>query len=457
MNLYPEVLEKILFKDFGVCKSQTIVIAYSGGCDSQVLLHNMAMIARNDLAIQIVAAHYDHGLEKNSKEWVKTCRHWAREIGVQFVSCSAGKLLLSSSNKEARGRELRYRWLASLANPDGVVVTAHHADDQAETFLNRMFRGGDFAQLSGIRISRPIFYGSTVQLLRPMLGFSRQQIQTYAREHNLEWIDDPSNSRNDVDRNLLRNRLLPVLYARGKISRERLVEATEFCREISQDEEKLQSEKLLQIVEPSAKSILCLIDPINLSKMNLTDENLIVRLIRLWIHQSGRSSPSDKQFKSLIEQMKTSSSGYAELSIGDEHIRYFDRKVYLTKRIRAQYVKPGNVSWNVGISNLQKIGINIQWITSDIGLPQCWIIPSNRLELSWHCGKKFIKLPLRSTSSMIRKIQQSNRIPPWERRIIPCILFQGRIVWVYGVGATVDIEARDTVEQKLLPRLIPLS
>ncbi len=452
MNIYPEDLERILFADLGVSKNQKFVIAYSGGVDSQVLLHNMAMLARNRGSMNLVAAHYDHGLEKNSREWVGKCRQWAEKIGVQFVSGSAGNRLASSSNIEARSRELRYHWLADLANPNGVVVTAHHADDQAETFLNRMFRGGDFAQLAGIRSARPIFYNSPVQLVRPMLGFNRQQIQTYAVKHSLDWIDDPSNLRNDADRNLLRNRLLPALYARGQITRDRLVEATEFCRLISQEENRLLAKKLLEIVESNSKSILCLVEPINLSKVSRDDESFVISLLRSWIHQSGRSSPSNKQLKSFIEQMKTSSSGYAEVSLDDGKLRFFDRKAYLTKWIRNHFVQPGNVSWNAGIQNLQKIGMTIQWVKSDVGLPQSWITPSSQLELSWHCGKRFIKISERTTSSMIRKIQQSNRIPPWERRIIPCILYQGRIVWVHGVGTTVDSCISDTLEQKLLPQ-----
>ncbi len=452
MNFSSEGLKRILFTDLGVRKDQKIIVAYSGGCDSQVLLHGMSMIASNDQTVVLVAAHYDHGLEENSKQWIEACRQWAIRFQVEFVSNSAGNKLKSNKNIEARGRELRYRWLACLAEPDGVVLTAHHADDQAETFLNRMFRGGDITQLAGIRFTRPILHGSSVQLVRPLLGFNKEHIRTYAMEHGLDWIDDPSNVRNDADRNYLRNRLLPVLYERGRVTRERLVAATEFCRQISQNHEKSLTERFLEIVECGAKSLLCLADPINLSNVDLDDEPLVFGLMRLWLHRSGRSSPTDKQMNSFLRQMKNSSTRYAELPVADGQIRYFDRKIYLTRLIDTEIPEPGFVSWDEGITKLQEIGIVLRFVKGDSGLPQdC--ISSSALSFAWHCGHKMINLPKRSMSSMIRKLQQSYRIPPWERRLIPCILYRDRIVWVHGIGTTVDCDSLDTLEQRLLPCL----
>ncbi|MCY4148535.1 MAG: tRNA lysidine(34) synthetase TilS [Gammaproteobacteria bacterium] len=453
MNFSPEVLERILYTDLGILKDQKIIVAYSGGCDSQALLHGMSILAGNDQAMVLVAAHYDHGLEKNSKQWIEACRQWAEQFQVEFISSSAGNILKSKKNVEARSRDLRYCWLARLAEPGGVVLTAHHADDQAETFLNRMFRGGDVAQLAGIRPERPILYGSPVQLARPLLGFSKNQIQAYAIEKGLDWIDDPSNARNDADRNYLRNRLLPVLYGRGRVTRERLIEASEFCRQISQSYERSLTGQLSKIVECGKRSVLCLADPVNLSKVDLDDESLIFGLMRLWLHQSGRPSPTDRQMKSFLRQVKNSSTRYAELPVEGGQIRCFDRKIYLTRSFDTDIPGSGIVSWDEGIAKLQEIGIALRLVKSDSGLPQSWIIPAARLDFAWHCGHRMIKLSKRPTSSMIRKLQQSHRIPPWERRIIPCIFYRGRIVWVHGVGTTADCDSPDTPGQRLLPCL----
>ena len=289
--------------------------------------------------------------------------------------------------------------------------------------------------------------------MRPLLGFNRKQIQTYAVEHGLDWIDDPSNARNDADRNYLRNRLLPVLYARGRVTRKRLIEATEFCRQISQNYERSLAERFSEIVEYGARSVLCLADPVNLSNVDLNDENLVSGLMRFWLHQSGRSSPTDKQMDSFLGQMKNSSTRYAELSMEDGKVRYFDRKIYLTRLVDTEIPGPGIVSWDDGIAKLQEIGVVLRFVKSDSGFPQSWLAPAAGLDFAWHCGHKMIRLPKCPTSSMIRKLQQSHRIPPWERRLIPCILYQGRIVWVYGIGMTADCDSAGTFEQSLFPCL----
>jgi len=451
LNFSPEGLEQILFADPEVRKPQKIIIAYSGGCDSQVLLHGMSIIARKHQGLTVIAAHYDHGIEENSENWVENCRHWAGQLGVEFVSSSAGDTLKNTANVEALGRELRYRWLACLADPDGVVVTAHHADDQAETFLNRMFRGGDFSQLAGIRSSRPILHGSSVQLIRPLLDFTKQQIQCYAKRHGLDWLDDPSNARNDADRNYLRNCLLPAFYSRGRITRERLIQATVYCRQISQNYERSLSKIFSEVAVSDARSVLCLADPIDLSNIGLDDALLIFGLTRFWLHQSGCSSPTDKQLNCLLEQMKSSSSGYAELSLNKARIRYFDRKLYFTRSIETEIPGPGIVSWKEGVEKLEELGIHLRWLKSDSGLAESWFNPSTRLEFAWQCGQKMVRLPGRSASSMIRKLQQLHRIPSWERRLMPCILHDGHIVWVYGLGLVSESGSSNVQEQGYIP------
>ena len=90
-------------------------------------------------------------------------------------------------------------------------MTGHHRDDQAETLLLSMLRGSSEDGLSGIK---PIqnFYGAL--LLRPLLNFSRKDLQLYAEQNDLKWIEDPSNKDNSIDRNFLRNDILPRLENR---------------------------------------------------------------------------------------------------------------------------------------------------------------------------------------------------------------------------------------------------
>ena len=441
MKFSPEVLGRILFKELGVSRSRRLIVAYSGGCDSQVLLHGLSVLARAERNFAVVAAHFDHGLEDGSAGWLESCRHWAGLMGVEFVSESAGGRLVSCPNLEAASRELRYGWLARLGESGDTVMTAHHADDQAETFLGQVFRGADFPQLAGIHPSRPIVHRSTVRLVRPLLDFSRQEIEDYAIGNGLDWIEDPSNRRNDVNRNFLRNRLLPTLYARGRITRQRLVEGAEYCRKIAERDGRLLSEAVDGLIERSGRTLLCRTDPIHVPREGFEDQELLRRLVRFWLHASGRPSPTDRQLEVLFGQASGGSTGYAEISLKGERVRYFDRKFYLTGTVRLA-MPDGTRSWKDGMRYLGENGIGMKWVDSEAGLDRRWLSGEADLKFAWHCGRKRIRLPGKSTSSMIRKIQQRNRVPPWERLMIPCILHRDRIGWAHGVGAASGYESQ---------------
>ena len=406
----------------------------------------------------MLAAYFDHALEEGSEKWAETCRQWAEQMKVKFVSASAGNVLKYSSNVEAMSRKLRYRWLASLGKPGDTVLTAHHADDQAETFLSQMFRGGDFAQLAGIHSSRPILRGSEIRLARPLLDFCKQDLKDYACAKGLDWIEDPSNLRNDADRNFLRNRVMPALYARGSITSQRLAHASDCCRRIALGRAQRASETVDRLLDPQARGVVCEADPLNLSSIGFDDQDLVLELLRSWLHRSGRGSPTGKQLVCFFEQAASSSTGYAELSLKGEKIRYFDNKVYLTSSLEAALPGPGAVCWKKGIGNLLKVGIDVNWIQSDAGFNRKWMLPNNSLELAWHCGRKLINLPGTSSSSMIRKMQQSKRVPAWERRLIPCVLHHGNIVWVHGIGITAACGASlDRKSSRVVPEFVRAS
>lgn len=441
MKFSPEVLGRILFKELGVSRTRRLIVAYSGGCDSQVLLHGLSVLARTERDLTVIAAHFDHGLEDGSDGWIESCRRWARLMGVEFVFKSAGERLASCSNLEAASRQLRYGWLARLGEAGDTVMTAHHADDQAETFLGQVFRGGDFPQLAGIHPSRPIVHRSKVRLVRPLLDFSRQQIRDYAVSNGLDWIEDPSNRRNDANRNFLRNRLLPTLYARGRITRQRLVQGAEYCRNIAERDDRLLSEDACSLIDRSARTLLCRTDPIHVPGEGFEDRELLRRLVRFWLHASGRPSPTDRQLEALFEQASGGSTGYAEISLKGERVRYFDHKFYLTGTVRL-VVPDGIRSWKDGMRYLAENGIGMKWVDSEAGLDRRWLSDETDLEFAWHCGRKRIRRPGSPASSMIRKIQQRNRVPPWERLLIPCILHEGRIVWAHGVGTASGYESR---------------
>ena len=176
-----------------------LLIAVSGGLDSCVLLHllRFATTPRPD----IVVAHFDHRMRPGSADdadWVRgLCRAW----GVRVVVGRADDV----PGSEDAARSQRYDFLHSVRTETGAarLLTAHHADDQAETVLFRVLRGTGLEGLRGIPVAR------APNIARPLLDFWREALEVYAGAVRLSWREDASNEQMGYARNMIRKRLLP--------------------------------------------------------------------------------------------------------------------------------------------------------------------------------------------------------------------------------------------------------
>lgn len=172
---------------------QTLLLACSGGGDSVALLV-LADEARAPLGLEVVVASVDHGLRAESAAEVQGVGALCVERGLDFVPLRAE--LEPGPDLQRRAREERYRRLHALALERGAtLVTAHTRDDQAETVLSRVLRGGRVDALRGIAPARPLVGddGARVPLLRPLLGVGREELRAFLRHRGVAWVEDPSN------------------------------------------------------------------------------------------------------------------------------------------------------------------------------------------------------------------------------------------------------------------------
>ena len=168
-----------------------IGIAVSGGPDSLALLL-LAVAARPGL---VEAATVDHGLRPESAGEANMVAELCEQLAVPHVTLKADWPKLPTSAIQARARDARYELLDCWARDRGLgaVMTAHHADDQAETLLMRLGRGAGLGGLAGARASRPLSSGSKVRLVRPLLSWRRSELGAIVERAGLDPIDDPSN------------------------------------------------------------------------------------------------------------------------------------------------------------------------------------------------------------------------------------------------------------------------
>lgn len=182
-------------------------VAFSGGLDSTVLLHLLAVAARSHALPAISAVHVHHGLQAAADGWPTHCQRLCDELGVplliEYVQVAPGASL------ERAARDARYEAFAATLSPGEVLLLAQHQDDQAETVLYRLLRGAGVRGLAAMPASRPLARGYAV---RPLLDVPRRTLEAYAEVHGLRWVDDPSNSDTRLARNFLRQEILPRLH-----------------------------------------------------------------------------------------------------------------------------------------------------------------------------------------------------------------------------------------------------
>ncbi|MDF1823397.1 MAG: tRNA lysidine(34) synthetase TilS [Verrucomicrobiales bacterium] len=195
-------------------KSEPWLIAVSGGLDSMVLLHFLKNAGYRALTV----CHVNHQLRGRESDLdAAFVAAAAAEQGVDFEGETVdvrSAVVDQKSSIEAAARDLRYAALAAIAArrqcPN--LVTAHHADDQVETILMNLFRGSGERGLSGmdVKSSREID-GTALNIFRPLLSVTREELETYASENEISFREDESNFDDFALRNRVRNTLMPVL------------------------------------------------------------------------------------------------------------------------------------------------------------------------------------------------------------------------------------------------------
>ncbi len=222
----------------GVAKETPVLLALSGGADSRALLHILVQMAKRD-GFLLVAAHVEHGIRgAESLRDMEFCRSLAQEYGISLALHRADVPSLAREHGrglEEEAREVRYKFFEAQMRERSIplLVTAHHADDNAETVLFRMARGSTLAGLGGIATVRPFANGS---LVRPLLGVTKREILAYCEQEKLQYVIDQTNADTSYARNRLRTDVLPAMESLFDGATRRI---SEMSMQLREDEELL--------------------------------------------------------------------------------------------------------------------------------------------------------------------------------------------------------------------------
>jgi tRNA(Ile)-lysidine synthase len=180
------------------------IVAVSGGVDSVVLLDLLSALCLPHSAFQFAVAHFDHGIRPDSPKDAEFVKKLATKYKFQF---ELGQGNLGAGASEALARDKRYAFLKTIQKQyrANAIITAHHQDDAIETSIINLLRGTGRRGLTSLK--------NRDEILRPLLGFTKKQLISYATEHNLKWREDSTNEDTKYLRNKVRQEIVPKMDA----------------------------------------------------------------------------------------------------------------------------------------------------------------------------------------------------------------------------------------------------
>lgn len=420
---------------------EQIWLAYSGGVDSHALLHLCAQDPA--LRARLIAVHVHHGLQVQADDWARHCEKVARELGVGFRLCRVDARPQAGESPEEAARNARYRALNAILAPGGVLLVAQHQDDQLETVLLNLMRGGGLLGLAGMPESMP--FGAGV-LLRPFLRVKKSQIDAYAQTHGLRWVEDPSNCDSVYDRNFLRQQILPLLRQRWPSCAHTVARAAAHCGEAHALLQAIGDEAFLTVYHPEDNTL----DIAGLRRFDAPQRQLIVRQ---WFRRMGLKMPSQAFIRQLFDAVIAADVGRDPvLAAQGRQIRRYRDRLYCLETESQEILR--DCAWPKGDDALT-LGkhLSIAVVPSDAGIPlDLW----RRAEVvvKFRGGGEKLALPGRQGRHELKKLFQEAGIPPWRRAALPLIYLDGHLAAVADlwIGAEFYHQAKGASIRFLLRR-----
>ncbi len=399
-----------------------IFIAYSGGIDSQVLLH----LCTNQIELKpkIVAVYVHHGLQAVADVWESHCRLQAQALGVAFVCLKVDAKAKNGESPEAAARHARYQALQGLLqSSEDLLLLAQHREDQMETMLLQLFRGAGIQGLAAMPASAPFGPGT---MLRPLLSVAKAEIQAYAMTHELQWVEDPSNQSHDFDRNYLRHAVIPLLKQRWPSLDKTITRSAQHCGDATDLLNAWGHEALANIAAPETNSLA-------IAKLTGLSEARTHWLLRLWLQSLGLKPPSQAQLQSIKKQLiDARSDADPQISIQHHTLRRYRQALFFLPCGRLMKA-PDECYWpHQQTTLLLSNGFALTRLTASSGIEQT-LWHASKIVVKPRSGGEKLKLPGRAGQHCLKKLYQEAGIPPWERDTRPLIYLDGRLAAVPGL------------------------
>lgn len=414
-------------------ENAAFLLAYSGGLDSTALVSLFAELKQQLPQLKLRAIHIHHGLSPNADRWAEHCQQQCDQFQIPLIIEQVR--LDGKDNLEQAARTARYQAIKPHLQQNELLVTAHHLNDQSETLLLALKRGSGIKGMAAMQVRSELW---NMPIFRPLLDYSRQQLEAYVRAQTLNWIEDESNQDNRYDRNFLRNQILPELRQRWTAIDRTLQRSAQQCYE----QQQLLEELLLPLFQQHYRS----------SDQTLNVEGFVDYsrqkqqfLLRLWLEKIGLSMPSQTQLNELIDSLIFAAhDSQPQLQLGEFFVRRYQQRLYLTARyadisaciLKVELQQSLQLPDQLGTLCFepQAEGLNVVWRQAE--QPRQFLLPlpknAEKIEIRFTYSGK-VRLAANRPNQDIKKIWQNAGIPPWQRQRTPLVFYGDTLIAALGV------------------------
>lgn len=406
--------------------TKDVIVGFSGGADSVCLLHVLFNL-RKELNITVKAAHVNHGIRGDEAERDELfSKEFCSRLGIDFYSQSFN--CVDEANKtgeslEECGRRIRYAYFNSLINEYGKIATAHNANDNAETVIFNLARGTALKGVCGIPCVRE-------NIIRPLIYCTREEIELYCKENNLDYVTDSTNLCDDYSRNKIRHKILPVLT---EINSNAVENISSFCSCAKQTDEYvcIQAQNALSeaFVEQDTY------DTTFLKKLHpAVIKEVICKAYKRFSGSSLDRRKVDSVFALIFNTGRLQLYGENYVEVIKNRLRFFQR----TKVENAETVYVNGVGeyvfgdYTVLLTKITDYSliVNDTFLYNSIDCDKI----NGKLFLRTRCEGDKITLFKRNVSKTLKKLFCEYNIPIEKRSTLPILCDNDGIVWVHGIG-----------------------
>ena len=419
-------------------RKRQLWVALSGGLDSTVLLHGLVALQRAGALGDVQGVHVHHGLQAEADAWAEHALKVGRRLGVPMRVVRVKVNLAAGQGVEAAARTARYAALAADMQAGDVLLTAHHQDDQAETFVLQLMRGAGVRGLAAMPILQPLsLQDGEAWHLRPLLGVSRSQLEQVAVKMGLDWVDDPSNADTHLARNFVRHELMQGVQRHWPQAAQTLARCA--GRMASTESLLLDLARLdLEALRGENADCLCVEGLLRLSTPRMHNA------VRGWLLELGLPAPPEARLHELVRVLTARADAMPMLAWPGGVLRRWRGRLYALPSAEVAADKAA-LAWHGCAWSLQQpLEIPELALCLHVSYEVGWGLSAERVQQGVFVGvRNELSLPPAASRAALSKRLQDLGVAPWLRARLPLIFLGENLIQISDLWRSPAFRAQE--------------